>query len=615
MKNLLLCGAVLAPAIVCAEPRPADAVDLDPVVVTATRTAEPLSALNAEAIVIGRDEIERAQAVDIAELLRFHAGLEVARNGGPGQVTSVFLRGGESNHTLVLIDGQRLNPATAGGAALQNISPDMVERIEVIKGPRSTLYGSDAIAGVINVITRAPTAPQAAASLRFGADSTTDASAFGAWGDGVSGLSLDADHVDTRGFPTCENSALDRGYRRDGINLRGQTRAGKAQLSARVWDAEGTTEYLDSCDPSFGLHPLSQDYRNRIVAAEASAPLTKVWSGTLSLAQLSDRVEQNEPNALGEYDFVKTLRPTVDWHNRLELSGQRLSFGATWAQDRVDALSFGTHIDERREVGSAFVQDEWTRGSHDGLLAASYVDDEGFGSHGLWNAEYGYAWTSATRLSLAAGTGFRAPDATDRFGFGGNPELDPETSRSYEAGIRHWLTAVQRLELRAFQNDVDDLISVEFDPANDPNLDFGYRAVNIDRYRNRGLELSHVWQRAAWSTRAGMLWQDPEDRSTGDSLLRRAHRQLTLSATRSFGPHWVAADLLAVSERDDVDAISGAPVSDGGYALWNLGLGTAWAGHYRLSARVENLLDHDYATAAGYAQAGRSAWLTLAAQY
>ena len=126
----------------------------DTLIVTATRTEIPLSDATVPVTVISRDEIELSMARDLAELLRFEAGIDIGRNGGPGQATSMFLRGTESNHTLVLIDGVRINPSTIGGAAIQNISPDIIERVEIVKGARSALFGTDAIGGVINIITR-----------------------------------------------------------------------------------------------------------------------------------------------------------------------------------------------------------------------------------------------------------------------------------------------------------------------------------------------------------------------------------------------------------------------------------------------------------------------------
>ncbi len=156
-----------------------DAQREERIVVTATRIPEPLEEVLAPVVVIDRSTIERTASSDAAELLRFHAGVELGRNGGPGQTTAVFLRGAESHHTLIMIDGVRINPGTIGLAALQNISPDLIERIEIVKGPRSALYGSDAIGGVINVITRRGARNGWTAELGYGDYDTRRASLTG----------------------------------------------------------------------------------------------------------------------------------------------------------------------------------------------------------------------------------------------------------------------------------------------------------------------------------------------------------------------------------------------------------------------------------------------------
>ena len=175
-------------ACMCSAGGTAFAVTLPPtVVVTATRIETPLSEVIAPTLVIDRDTIERSGANDAGELLRFHAGLDMGRNGGPGQPTAVFIRGAESNHTLVLIDGIRINPGTIGLPPLQNIPPDMIERIEIIKGPRSALWGTDAIGGVINVITRRGSRDGWSTEVGYGDYDTRKASLNGGFDAGSRG--------------------------------------------------------------------------------------------------------------------------------------------------------------------------------------------------------------------------------------------------------------------------------------------------------------------------------------------------------------------------------------------------------------------------------------------
>ena len=616
MKTLLFAGALLAPSLVsaqdAAQPPASAPVSLPTVVVTATRTEQAPDDTLAATTVITRDEIERSQANDIADILRFQAGLDLGRTGGVGQQTSVFIRGGESNHTLVLIDGVRVNPSTSGGAALQNITPDMIERIEIVKGPRSTLYGSDAIGGVINLVTRSGSTSGADLRLRAGADQTQEASARLGYGDERKQFNLFAQQLDSDGGPTCAGSSIDRGFRQTSINARGAARIGESvEVSARGWNSQGTAEYLNFCGP-FGGVPRSQDYQNQVAAVDLVVRPSTAWRSTLTASRTEDDIQQNPSETSDGSDFVRTVRPTLDWHNVLALGElQRLSFGGQVSREDVDALSFGSAIGEKRDSHTVFVQDELARGKHRAVLGLAYADYEGFGNDVTWNLEYGYDLFTATRLIASAGSGFRAPDASDRFGFGGDPELDPERARTYEAGVRQLIGTRQRVELRAFQSEVDDLISVEFSPENDPNDDFGFRAVNIDEYRNRGAELSWRFESAHWTANASGIVQNPEDRSSDQQLLRRAKRSVSASLVRHLGRHDLGLDVLGTSQRPDVDAATGAAVESGGYALLNLTGGLQLDSHFRLEGRVENLLNKDYQTAAGFEQPGVGGYVTL----
>jgi vitamin B12 transporter len=600
-------------AVACHPAHAAGAEQLSPITVTATRTPVVESDAWASTTVLGRADIERAQATDLAELLRGITGVDIARNGGPGQVTSVFLRGGESNHTVVLIDGVRINPATAGGAAVQNLSPELIERIEIVKGPRATLYGSDAIAGVINIITRAPERSGFGGSLRAGALDTREASGYAALAGESYALNLQAQNTHSDGLPPCSFGGPDRGYDRNSFTLGARGSVGGIDLDARVYHSEGNVEFVDYCDAEFGNNPLDQDFRNQVVEVGASVQPRSGWTSQLSLSRMVDDIAQQQPNYLGEYDFVQTERPSVDWHNIVELSpSHRLSGGVMLARESVDAISYGTRIEEDRDLWSAYLQDEIRVGAQHVLLAVSYTDHDAFGREVTWNAEYRWDLSAQTQVQASAGTGFRAPDATDRFGFGGNPDLDPEQATNVELALRQLIGQAQSVRLSLFQSDVDELIAVVFDPAapaDDPN--FGFHAVNIDRYRNRGAELDYALNLEAASLRVGGIWQKPEDRSTGEALLRRAERSAHADLVLPLGPHEISLQLLAVGERPDVDASSGNDVMRGGYALLNLSGRLQFSPTWAVLARIENVLDKDYQTAAGFNQPGTGAYLTL----
>lgn len=608
MKSLLFLGAIAAFLTTFAAngATPDTAADTPTLVVTATRTPVPAAEALAAITVIEREEIDRAQASDIAEILRFDAGLDLGRAGGIGAQTSLFTRGGESNHTLVLIDGVRMNPATSGGAALQNIAPHMIERVEVVRGPRSTLYGSDAISGVINIITRRPEKPTVDLALRAGGDNTFGSTANFGYGDDEKSISAGVQQLRTDGIPSCEGGTLARGYDHTSLNLRGDTKISEgAELFARIWSAKGSSEYVSSCG-AFG-EPLAQDFHNSVGAVGLQISALSNWQSRITVSRVEDDIQQAQQNFLLEQDHVRTTRPTLDWHNIIQISStHRLSFGAAGAREKVDALSFGTAIMESRDIVSAFIQDEISLGRNHFSAAVNLADYEGFGSQFNWNVEYGFDLLASSKLIASAGTGFRAPDATDRFGFGGNPDLEPEEASNYEIGLRQGIGRYQVIDLRFFQSEVDELITVAFDAGNDPAVDFGFRAVNIDDYRNRGAELSWRLATAHWSASLSGILQKPEDRNTGDVLLRRARKSVSARLAHHFGKTFVSVDVLGSAERRDI----GTRVN-GGYALVNLGAGLQLDSRFSIRGRVENVLDKDYQTAAGFNQPGATAYVTL----
>lgn len=572
----------------------AQAETLEPVVVTATRTEIALDETLASVVVIDRDAIERSLAADVAELLRFHAGLELGRNGGPGQAVSLFIRGSESNHALVLIDGVEINPGTIGGAALQNISPRMIERIEIVKGPRSSLYGSEAIGGVVNIITRQARGLTARAAL--GRYATRELSVSAGAETGRGGIAVSLSQLASDGFPTrVEPGSPERGYENFSAGLTAHIAAGASTLALRHWHSTGRTEYLD-----FFLAPLDQDYRNSSTALEWRLPAHESWDSTVSLSRIEDVIDQNQGP-----DHAHTRRDVLEWQHTLALGpAHDLVAGIYVAREATRSLSFGTGFDESTATEAVFIEDLLAFGRNRLALAARYTDHEAFGGHTTFNAEFGRQINAVLALTAAAGSGFRAPDATDRFGFGGNPDLEPERSRSYELGVRADYGA-HRASLSAFRTDIDDLIEFVFDPET-----FAGGNVNVSQARIEGLEARHEWGVEHWQLTTTALVQDPQDRAAGNQLARRARRSLSLNLVRRFGPHSLGLDLLATSQRPD-SAFSDSVNS--GYVLASLAgrfeLGRNWV----LQGRVDNLLDTDYATAAGFRSAGRG--LYLAAQY
>lgn len=578
-----------------------DVAQLDQVVVTATRSEMALDRLPATAIVIDRSAIERFTGTSLSDLLRYHAGLDIAQNGGPGAATSLFIRGTESNHVLVLVDGIEMNPGSIGGPALQHIPLESIERIEIIKGPRSALYGSEAIGGVINIITRRDETGRFSAAATAGSYGSRelDAGYFGSTGEWHYGAQLGRRESD--GFPPRADSDIDRGYERDQLNVYGGWRNEDTFVEARHWQSEGTSEYL-----GFFLDPLSQSFENATSSLDLRYA-ADAWATRLLVGNSRDATEQQQANFLGEFDYVETDRNTADlkfdYHN---LDNHVLSAGLYTEDTKVTARSFGNGYAVSEDVNALYLQDVATYGRNSFVGALRFSDYESFGDQTTWNLGWNRLFDNDSRVFASVGTAFRAPDATDRFGFGGNPDLAPETSRNAEVGYRHAFSIQQTLSLALFRNDIDDLIAY-VDPDGFMGPQPG-RNENIDEARVEGIELTHEWRGEGWYWRMEAIVQDPRDLGTDSQLARRARRSLTASYVQQFGDFELGINGLATASRPDSpfnsETLPGYGLV-GASARWFIN--PAWS----LGLRVENLTDREYQTAAGFNSAERSYYLNL----
>jgi len=563
----------------------------DTIIVTATRTEIPINDAIVPVTVISREQIEQSLASDLAELLRFEAGIDIGRNGGPGQATSVFLRGTESNHTLVLVDGVRINPGTIGGAAIQNIAPEIIDRVEIVKGARSALYGTDAIGGVINIITRRSTGSYAEGSVGSGSFNTNSGFASGGSQSANGEFGVSFNWQDTDGFPVWTGSDIDRGYDNLTANIYWQRRLGKNEVSIRHWQAQGNVEYLD-----FFGEPRDQDFKNASTAVEVLIPVGDRAQSKLILSHMVDDISQNQFD-----DFVESSRMSLDWQHSLTAGKHTWVAGLYLVDETVESLSFGSGFAEDTAVKAIFIEDQWTSGRHQSFLAVRLTDHETFGNETTWNAEYAFDLTDALTLNVGAGHAFRAPDATDRYGFGGDPGLMPELADEIQLGLRFYHSPRHQVSLELYRNDIEDLIEFEFDPAT-----FEFQARNIGRAEIRGAQVVYEYRGDGFGLQANLVKQQSDNASDGVRLLRRAEESLTVGLTRDIGKHRIGLSVLASGDREDFGG-----VVLGSYVLANLTGQITFGEKWRLHAKIENLLDEEYETASGFPMQERSGFLEL----
>ncbi len=595
-----------------------DSLQLGGVSVTATRTPLIADQEVAPVIVIGPAQLKLAHGQDVGAVLRQYAGLDLAQNGGPGQPESLFLRGTNSNHTLVMIDGVRIDPDNGFGTALQNIRLADVERIEIVKGPRSALYGSDAIGGVINIITRKPVdGLEYDAHLGAGRYGTYDSGGGVAYGEGTNAFGLSADDYHTDGFPSVAGTPFDSGNQDRTWKLYGRTQLGGVDLKLDHWQSKGYTQYT-GFDPNdftfpFALIPFDEDFQDQTTALDLSGHPHEGWRSAVNLSHMLDEVDQRQVDPFNfppAPDFVHTQRNAVDWQNDFTLSDtQLLTAGLYTESEHTATESFGSLYDESHRVNALYAEDDLDLGGQRLVLAGRDTHDQEFGNHFTWNVDYGYDLSDATKLTAGAGTAFRAPTAAERFGFAGNPDLGPETSRNLEAGLRQKLSDSQSFGVTLFQNTLDDLIV--FQPQPTPANPFGGQNENVANARVHGLEFNYTLTLGAWAWRNDAIFQDPRNTDTDTTLQRRAKRTLTSNLSWHDDATTAGLNLLLTGSRPDGDFNTGAPVTDGGYALLGASVHRDLGYGFGLLVRIDNLLDSTYQTASGYNTAGRSLFVQL----
>ena len=573
----------------------------DPVVVTASRSLVAGATLR-DATVITREELDASGALTLAEVLQRRAGIEVRSTGGPGQPQGLFIRGAGTAQTLVLIDGLRVGSATVGTTSIENLPLEMIERIEVVKGPLSSLYGSEAIGGVVQIFTRGRSVPHLFVSSAYGTDNDRRAAAGIATVDGGTAVALafgarkvDARSATTERAPFCHDPDRDP-YENAFASLRASQRLWQGEvLALEAFASRGRTAF-DGCG--------TDDRNDQTIAGArftSSTQFSREWASRISVGQGRDKIEIR-----GAFpDRFETRQDQASWINEFTMPGGNVVAG--WETLRQTVLSdpertvFST---TRRDTNSVFVGLNEAWGPQRLEASARRDVDRAFGTRNTGSVAYGMAWPGVGRISATLARGFRAPTFFDLYGpasdfYQPNTQLRPERSRSREVSVRAEPGAPLRWRITAFDNRIEDLI-VFVAPT----------VLNVNRARIRGAELAAEGE--AWGIRwqASLTAQRPRDEDTGLRLQGRAERFGTLSASRVFGAWTAGLGVHASGER--FDSANESPATRlAPYAVVDARLRYAVNKKLAVELAATNLADRRYENALGYDASRRGVLVSI----
>jgi len=570
---------------------------LEPVVVTAARGPQSVVDLVADVTVIGSDEIAQSGMDSLASLLQRQPGVELVRNGGPGATTGVFLRGTNATQTLVLIDGMRVSSSSSGATALEAIPLDQVDHIEILRGPASSLYGADAIGGVIQIFTRhGERGMHANASLGYGTYQTASGAAGISGGSALAQGSLQVSARHSEGFNAIVNPAnFSYDPDRDGYH------DGSISASGSLTAAPGHTLSLQlfrsRLDSQFDAGDGFDDRTITTLTSWRAGTVDRLaswWSSNLSAGEGDDRSVSK--TGYGDYPF-RTRQRQYAWQNDFTLPAGSVTLAAERREERVDSDS-GFAVDAR---GTNSLTAIWRRVAGANALQANLRHDQSsqFGGRTTGAIAWGHRISPVWRVTASAGTAFRIPTFNDLYYPDySNPDLRPETSRNVEAGIHaagRAGDASWQAQAVGYDNRVRDLIVFQCD------ADFNCRPNNLSDATLKGVTLSGDWSWRAAAVHASVDLQSPTDDATGHLLPRRARRHATLSYSQQAGAVRLTAEWVGSSERyDDAENLRRL----GGYGIVNLAAEWALARGVTLFLRGDNVFDKNYELAADYATGG-----------
>ena len=609
--------------------------EMETTLVTATRTAQSIDKTLTPSTVIDREQILQLQAEDIFDLLNHVPGVTIIRNGGVGSKSSLFIRGTNSNHSLVLVNGQRIGSATLGEASIQHISPEQIERIEIIRGPRASLYGADAVGGVINIITNAPKEKnEILVKQSYGSYETNELVIGGDFhfGDSQSGwgqlnISAGINYLEVDGFNRTvsatgankdddeyENTSRDFSLEyafsdllTSGINYLRNS----GEIDYDNYCTNSSTFVSEECKPFTRYEIETSNIYLNLTPAEI-VNINATASRSIDSSKVGDHLVADSSTIYGGDSYFETERTAASLQTDVRFTNKQiLSIGLDYYKDEVESLirtsatTIAPHTDANGNTvdsidnKAVFIQYQADFDFIGFTTSLREDDNEAYGKNTTGNIALGIPILSQHKMIVSYGTAFNAPTFNDLYWpdpYGpGNPELKPEESKNYELGFRGFYD-IAEWQVNIFKNEITDLIQWQPIDPDDPYSPWS--PYNVSEVDIIGTEISASTDLSSWKLSSSYSYIKTEDKSSGKELLRRPKQSFSLNIDKSIGKWDIGASLLAFDSRfDDVNNNR----EFGGYSTTDLRFAYHPWDAVTLQFKAGNLFDKEYTVASGYA--------------
>jgi len=595
-------------------------VQLKETVVTASRVATPVTDVIADVSIIDRAQLDQAGQSSLRDVLARQPGVQFSANGSYRSNTSIFLRGASTSQTIVLIDGMRVGSATSGGASLENIPLERIERIEILRGAASALYGPDAVGGVIQIFTRMPTEGLTlSANLGVGSDGQQQAGASvrGSTGSGGFGYSLGVSREKATGISVISNPAAS-GFNADADSF--TSTSVDAKLTAKINKShtltlsllQSQTDYQFDGTPSpnpLALTKVTSDAvaKPRLNNAQLKweAQWLDAWKSTVLLGSSDDESVSEyfrfADGAFGGSNKFNTSRRQLTWQNDITLGKDVLSLVLENRSESVDSST--NYTVTTRDIRSALVSYALNRADWNALAVLRNDDNSQFGGFTNWALSGGYRLTGNLRAVASVGTSFQAPTFNQLYfpGFG-NTALTPQRNRSEEIGLRYNQGSMN-LGAVMYHNEIQGFII--------PSTNVQSALAVL-----RGVTLSADMQVGATTYAVSYDYADPRSFSSAAAsndlrLVRIAQNVINARVSHRMGDVNVFGELKLSGDREDNNlAFNGRDVLPG-YGLLNLGVDWRIRKDLSLLARLNNATDTQYMLANTFSTPGRNVFVSL----